>query len=374
VTPRRRATAGMTLVELLVSMALLASLGALIVQLMRNSFDLYSAGERRGEYAASATGILDRIDEDLRNVVTAPPGRFLLEHRGGAGSTSPTTLLRFVRTPPQGEARHPTLRTSGTVARPETAYTGRDPGPDLRGKIEPASGLMEVCYAVVQDPELDVGVLTLYRGERAPAFKAGATFFDPEVVEPDAAWVRANLTPVASGILALRFFCRAEASIPWDEEAVLNGAAVSNGVYGGWDSTRAIAPASIFPHHIGAASLGEPRDDVFPSDVRTTLIVGRPGRPDARIGRRFGSGGTDLTVDRPERLPRATDEDRVVKVGTEWVEVKANETWGASVARERRRSSAAAMVEVGAPVYVGKTFRLTTPLPPSVGPSKDPIR
>lgn len=371
---RPKSARGMTLIELLVSMTLLASLGALVVQLMRNSFELYAAGERRGEYAANAMTVMSRLDDDLRNVATTREGRFVLEKRGGTGVGQPALLLRMVRTAPQGEARHPSLRSSGSVAPSGGVYAGRDPGPQSRPSLAPASNLIEVCYALVQDPAMDDGVLTLYRGERAPVFTPGATFFDPENSEVDVEWVRTQLLPVAAGVLSMHLLCRGPLTDDWNEDAVIEGGTRAGAALGEWDSTRGILPAGSFPFALGEASVSETRDDIYPSHVRVVLTIGRPGRPDARLGRRLMAGTTDLTVDRAERLPRGADEDRYVKIGHEWAEVTGNESWGAVVARARRRSTAAASYEAGTPVYTGKTFRRTTELPASGAPSKDPVR
>jgi prepilin-type N-terminal cleavage/methylation domain-containing protein len=374
-TPRRDARrAGMTLIELLVSMALLASLGALVVQLMRNSFELYAAGERRGEFAANAMTVLTRLDDDLRNVATTREGRFLLERRGTTGVGAPALLLRLIRTAPQGEARHPSLRASGSTPGAAGVFVGRDPAPESRRSLAPAANLIEVCYALIQDPSIDAGVLTLYRGERAPAFAAGATFFDPENTEPDDAWVRERLSPIATGVLALHLLCRGPLTEDWNEENVLESGGGAGGATAEWDSTRGTLPVERFPFALGEASLGEPRDDLFPSHVRAVLVMGRPGRPDAKLGRRLMPGSTELTVDRAERLPRAQDEERFVKLGHEWLEVKANESWGATVARGRRRTNPSVDYETSVPVYAGKTFRRTVELPRSGAPSKDPVR
>lgn len=364
------ARAGMTLVELLVSMALLASLAGLIVQLLRNSFELYASGERRGEYAANAIVVLDRLEDDLRNAVTGPEGRFVLEQRGGGAAL----VLRFVRTPPQGETRHRALRAAGTRAQAAGVYVGRDPGLDERAGLAAPANLMEVCYALVQDPDVETGLLTLYRGERAPALVPGATFFEVDGDEPDAAWARARLTPIASGILDLKLLCRAPGVDDWDEEAALEGRGDVAATLGAWDSTRGLLAKDRFAFAVGEASVGDVRDDVYPSHVRALLVMGRIGRPDARLTRRLPPGEKDVTLDRAERLPRTTDEDRAVKIAGEWVEVTSNESWGATVRRGARRTSSPGVHEAGTPVFAGKTFRKTFELPASTPPARRPLR
>jgi prepilin-type N-terminal cleavage/methylation domain-containing protein len=367
----RSARRGMTLIELLVSMALLATLAGLIVQLLRSSFDLYAAGERRGEYAANAMVVLDRLEDDLRNVVTGPDGRFVLEQRGGGQAQ---LVLRMIRTPPQGEAHHRTLRAAGTRAEPNGVYVGRDPGPESRVALAPPAGLLEVCYALVQDPDFEPGLLTLYRGEAAPALISSATFFAADGEEPDAAWARRRLVPVASGVLLLKLLCRGPGVDDWNETAVLEGKGDAEGALGTWDSTRGMLSKESFAFAIGEGSVADPRDDVYPSHVRALLVMGRVGRPEARVTRRVVPGEKDLTVDRAERLPRAEDEDRFLKVGGEWMEIAANESWGAQVQRSKRRSPVAAAYEPGTPVYAGKTFRKTFELPPSPPPARSPLR
>jgi prepilin-type N-terminal cleavage/methylation domain-containing protein len=367
----RRLRSGMTLVELLVSMALLASLAGLIVQLLRNSFDLYAAGERRGEFAANAIVVIDRLEDDLRNVVTGPGGRFVLEQRS---SGSPQVWLRLIRTPPQGESEHRTLRAAGTRAQAAGVYVGRDPGPESRPSIGPPSGLLEVCYALVQDPELEPGLLTLYRGERAPALVPGATFFEVDGEAPDAARAKVTLTPVASGILYLKLLCRGPGVADWNEAEVLEGSGDADAALGAWDSTRGMLSKATFAFAAGEDSLADGRDDFYPSHVRAVLVMGRVGRPDAHLTRRLPPGEKDLTVDRADRLPRATDDDRFFKVGGEWMEASANEAWGATVSRGRRRTGTTNVYDVGTPVFAGKTFRKTFELPASPAPARRPVR
>jgi len=374
VTSRASRMRGMTLMELLVSMTLLAALGALIVQLMRNSFDLYSAGERRGEYAVDALAVLDRFDDDLRDATTTREGRFVLEQRGGDGVTAPVFLLRMTRTPPGGEMGHSVLRRAGTRPEPVGIYRGGDPGPESRPVVGPPANLMEVAYALLQDPHVDAGILTLYRGERAPAYQPGASFFDAEAAVHDPKWIRDHMTPVAAGVLGLKLLCRGPETDDWDEVTALEGRGAADGALVAWDSTRGLLGGDAFRYAIGPESVDEPRDDLFPSHVRAVLTMGRAGVPDATTGKRLAAGQKDLTVNRPERLPLATDEDRLVKIGSEWLEIEATESWGARVLRGRRRSDLTAQHDVGAPVWVGKTFRKTYELPASAPPILGAVR
>jgi hypothetical protein len=354
----------MTLLELLVAMALLAALGGFIVQLMRNAFDLYSAGERRGEYGVNATVILALLSDDLSNVAHGPDGRFMLERRRLAETAQPQPFLRFVRTVPAGDLEHRVLRLAGTKSKPTEVWTGAEPAPESRDTIRPASGLMEVCYTLLQEPRDDPGVLTLYRGVRAPVLEPGG-FFDSggeSEVTFDAAWVRKNLRPVASGILGLEILCWAPQTRDWDTAGGRD--AKPDSALRTWDSSRGILDPSIFPLAVGPASATDIRDDLYPRRVRIGLTLVRPGRPDARLARRLGPADETLAVDSAERLPRENDLDQDVNIAGESVTIVKPEPGSYRIARSAKSGSAAGVIHaVGDAVYVGKRFDQTINLP-----------
>ena len=350
---------GLTLVELLVAMALLSTLGALMVQLVRNSFTLYEQSDRRGDLYDSGLHVLNILEDDLTALAGAPDGRLLLETRTGDGEVE--LLLRGVRTLPGGEQGHPVLRRAGARPGGTGVFAGEDPGPGVRDAIAPPAGLLEFVYALVQDPDSPVGVFTLYRGERAPALAPGGFFAgDPTI---DGAYIRQNLRPVADGVLFLAVLCLGQHSSGWDEEAALARRASRDGATLVWDSTRGYLEAEQFPLAVGPGSRGDPRDDVFPRRVRIVAQVARPSDPEARLVRVLPASATQLEVTTTEHLPPVEAEDRLVKLGNEWIALGAMGGGWVKGARGARASGTNFRHPVGTPVYHGRVFRKTLDVP-----------
>jgi len=357
-------TGGFTILELLAAMALLSALGALLLQLIRGSFDLYQQGDRRGDLYANAIPVFELLEKDLRTVDSGPDGRFLLvaDALGGGKGSGDGFLLRMVRTVPGGEQKHFVLRKAGTTPGAESPFTGEDPGLGQRKEIVPPSGLIEVMWALVQDPRDPVGVLTLFRGTRAPVLGAGSYFANEA---PDAAWVRANLRPVATGILGLWFLCETQETEDWGEDDVIDGKGDGHLSSLEWDSTRGILSKSRFPLARGASSLLDSRDDVYPRRVRIVLHVARGARPDARLRRMLLPDVQVVELDSTQNFPVDVDErDRYVKIGGEWVLVVDHDGSSARVRRRRRKTGGIkSNHHVGDPVFVGRVFRKTILMP-----------
>lgn len=368
---RRRSPAsaeGFTLIEMLIAMGLLATLGTFLVALLRNGFELYEKGDSRGDLYTNGTRILEMLEDDLLAVHSGPDGRLIIESGvSGASTRGDTFVLRLVRDVPEGEQNHRVLRRAGTrTGTFERNYDGTDPGPEGRLEIAPPSGLEEVAYALVAEPSDSAdrpGILTLYRGVHAPAFDS-KSFFDPE--KPvDEAWIRERLRPVATDIIGLWVLCYSQASEDWSEEEVLNGSAASLAQsLASWDSTRGILPKSVFPLARSQASANDARDDVYPQRVRIVLQVARGGRPDARLRAGFNVDDSALRLRTTKGLPNEESFDRYLKLGNEWLQVLQTDSSDARVARRRRHTVLTqATVPAGAPVYAGKTFRKTMAIP-----------
>jgi hypothetical protein len=359
----------MTLLELLVAMALLASLGSFIVVLLRDSFDLYHAGEKRGEFGINSMVILAQLEDDLSNVAHGPDGRFLLERKRLSGGDS-QPFLRFVRTIPSGDRAHGVLRLAGTKTKPDGDWAGGEPAPESRDSLKPASGMMEVCYALLHEPGDDAGHYTLYRGVHTPVLEPGGFFELSAEVEAtyDEAWVRKHLRPVATGILRLDLLCWGPDTTDWDRGT--SGARNPLAAFERWDSTRGILDASAFALAVGPASAFDTRDDVYPRRVRAIVTLARTGRPDARLASKLGPSDVTLSVDATDRLPHEGDENQSVNVGGEWVDIVRHDFASKRIAPRPAPASGGTTHPAGTPVWVGRQFERTINLPdprPSYG-------
>jgi hypothetical protein len=361
---------GFTILELLTAMALLAALGALLVTLVQNSFDMYTEGDRRADLYQTGMHVLSQLEDDLQAVHAGPEGRLLLFDYGEEGSertagTGEGFLLRLVRSIPNGERRHPHLRNSGGVAGAAEAYTGTDPGAEGRKQLAPPSGLLEVCYALIQRQEDPQGILTLYRGVRTPALEAGG-FFDEETGGSfDEKWVSKNLRPVATDILGLWVLCFGQDSEEWMEDEIMAGRVHAGGSAAVWDSTRGILAGDLFPLAVGPSSLNETRDDVFPRKVRIVTQVARGWSPDARLRRALEPEQVEILVNSTVAFPpEIADVGRYVKIGTEWMRLESMDSSSARIVRHSRGTRRhRTRLPVTTPVFAGRVFRKTLDLP-----------
>lgn len=361
-TPRpSKLRAGFTMVELLVTLAILSALGGLLLQLVRGSFQLYRDGDQRADLYATATPVLEMVEDDLRAVDPGPDGRLLLLPNA-FGTNGEGFLLRLVRSMPGGEQQHRVLRRAGTTPGASGSYSGDDPGPS-RKEIAPPSGLLEVAYALVHEQGDPPGVLTLYRGERAPAHGPGS-FFAAGGDAMDESWVRQNLRPVATGILGFWILCQSQATEDWAEEIVLEGKGRGTDSMMTWDSTRGLLDRDAFSLALGPGSVADPRDDIYPRAVRLVLHVARGGRPDATVRRTMREDHNAVEVNTTEGFPVGDSDDKFIKIGGEWMFVTEHDSGRARVQRRRRGSgSRTAIHRAGDDVWVGRTFRKTLALP-----------
>ena len=62
---------GFTILELLIAMALLSALGVFLVSLVKNSFDMYTEGDRRADLYQTGIHVLSQLEDDLK--ASRPP-------------------------------------------------------------------------------------------------------------------------------------------------------------------------------------------------------------------------------------------------------------------------------------------------------------
>ncbi len=364
--PGRIRERGFTVLELLVAIALLGSLGVFLAQLVRNSFALYRQGERRGEIYLEAVPILEDLERDILDLHGGASGRFLVDTDtlGGQSARGDGFFMRIVRGIPDGEQGHGVLRRAGTSINAGEAFVGADPGAERRSSIAPPSGLLEVAWVLLPDDQDQgdrEGLLTLYRGVRAPALGQGG-FFDPSLEgSRDANWVRQNLVPVASNILGIWVLSFAQTSEDWLEDAAIDGSTAAGTSLLRFDSTRGILGKERFALAVGPGSLNDARDDIFPRSIRVVLQLARGSRPETRLRRSASPDDNLLRVIASDEIPEPTEGVPLyAKVGHEWVEIVGKDGGDLRVRRRVRRSgNAHESLPVGTPVFVGKVFRKT---------------
>ena len=360
----------MTLLELLVAMTLLAALGGFIVQLLKNSFDLYHAGEKRGEYGVNSTVVLSLLEDDLANVAHGPDGRFLLERKRLADtSLHADPFLRFVRTVPSGDLEHRFLRLAGTKSKPERRLVrararAREPrhaqarlGADGGLLRAPAGARRRRGRAHALPRRAHAGpragrVLRASGRRRRLDLRRRLGAEEPESRSRPAS----SRSTSSAGDRRRRDWERATSGARKPLERVRAGGTARAGILDGTAFSLAVGPASHLRHRATTS---------IPSRVRIALTLARPGRPDARLSRRLAPADDMIAVTRSTSFrARATTNQTIMTSAASASNRQAR-------VRARRRSSGAALkpgmegfiLSAGTPVYVGKRFERTINLP-----------
>jgi prepilin-type N-terminal cleavage/methylation domain-containing protein len=364
-----RARRGFTLVELLVSMALLVAFGTLLVRFLAGALDLWRGAERERDLAEKASAVFDLLGRDLRAVamprseVPSSPAEYRCEIAvddtdGDGYPDAVGPQLRFVRTLSPAQEREALLAEGLRGAQPT-------PGGTVVSLAPTAEGFAEVAWALSDDPdERDPALLLLYRGSRPMGLGPEGSLLREGFFEQPGA-LRSAMVPVASNVLGFSLL------FPLDPLAPLEADRTSGSAVECWDSRRAgrldarAHSGNAFPLDRTAASLDVVRDDVFPSRALVTLVLeadagtGRLPQLDAAVG----PDDRALLVDDPRALPR--EHPFLAKVGGEWVSVTAVSDRRLSLGRRGERGTVAAGHPPGAVVHVGETFRADFALPSS---------
>lgn len=406
--------AGFTVLELLIAMALFSVLGLAVVALLGQGMTIFSEGTSDTSMQDRLQSVLPPIRADLAamqpvsppevppppppegdlgdgaaaQAVVVPPDVRLragwLKLTDVPSEWPPVYYVAFARTFAR-EAEDPILRQAGTSpvgpGIPARAYDPATVDSGSAANLLAPGGLQEVVWiAVYEDPALDRrtgtpapdsswsrSVLTLYRLFRAPV-GGEKTLLDPKNFD-SLAEIRAAGRPMHDGVLHFGVTFRNVFARSWTD-GVGTGRVEDGQAYVGsvWDSTRALDKA--FPLHRDAGSLGDVRDDVFPSWARidVTLAVEGPfgfGRGDTVLATPAGPDEKRLHLESVEPLLRPGQGVTWFKVGTEWVSTTFENVDPAdrvaTVAR-KGRGTAAAEHPAGTPVYLGGTVSTDVPL------------
>ena len=361
-TGSARARRGLTLVELIVALGLLALLFGAIAQILDRTLGLWQKTETRRELVDEGAAVLELLAGDLASGEGGPRGDLVAEWigfdtSGDGGRDTYWPRLRLVRQASRGE-----------FARLAAGGAG---GADL--------GLVEVAWAVLpayaahesaKDPALAAeGVL--WRGERI-AGSQGLSLFEPGAFRADGRPVAGRLNEVTGGVLWLGFafatqstifperFGGAGAESAWSIGDRLGQAGTS------WDAWRRGRPdreASLWnAEPPGLAQVGERSQ--LPRRVRIEIELERASdrKRRTRLSAPLDPRDAAFTVDDADRLPRLVEGEgaRFVKIGTEWMQLVSIADRQVVVRRAQRGTLASAHAP-GALVHYG--FELAREVP-----------
>jgi prepilin-type N-terminal cleavage/methylation domain-containing protein len=397
INKRRRARDGYTLIELLLAMALFASLSTGLIALLARSSDFLASGASQTETMDSIQTFAEAFGADVRTLESRPDTetgrpdvRLYCDWAGcklAPDRTRPDLTIQrlfFVRAIP-GDFGTPAGRRAGVDVKADKflEQSVDDAKNAAAGKLRASGGLMEVFWTAMPESPDDLAVMQIWRGFRAPIgdppgpASAGVStsllpkkaWRDPtanaaERGPLDAAEIRARARPVLSGVLYFGVDFWASHTTTWAPTT----RAADGGPLVTWDSTRGImvqgdqdADSFFLSKRRGyqeSASLDDPTDDVFPRKIRATCVVEELGR-NARVGYLQDALAPDaksMSVADTKFFPAIETSHRYLKVDAEWMEVGVPDGNTFPVIRRGARGTVAVKHDAGARVHHGRTF------------------
>jgi prepilin-type N-terminal cleavage/methylation domain-containing protein len=329
---RRQTTrrSGLTLVELLITLAIFLVLAAMMVTIVREVVTQWTLGERRRTVYERASGILDTMADDLRLAMTREPAgvaevkvKFLGDYEESSGTRR--QRLMFVRSFEAGPERAITLNAGDGRGRDMALTPPADPNADPPpakggGAEEDYRGLKVGNFRALGGMAM-VGFFvrnqTLYRAIKAPVEGDPRDLLDEGTSQK-----------LCDDVLFLQFDYWGQGTYHWDAPSV-DGKGEGDGPQPIWDSTRGnVAPPldKFYLHRHGceALTLNDPEDDVFPQKVRITVTVDSP-MPRClytKLAGEISEHETRIFVDRARGFADGTDngdEDSYLLIEDEWM-------------------------------------------------------
>lgn len=341
----------MTLVELVVASGLLAMFMLFIFQLLSSTLDIWRKAEVRRESVESLSGVARVIDTDLMALDGGPRGDMLCEWASfdadGDGS---------------GDSMWPRLRFVRSVSAAEIDRMGIEEAP-----LDETQGLMEVLWMVVpghspanitkNHDRLAEGILL--RGTHLVG-TPGPSIFDSGFIN------KRNLAPadatqeVVGGVLWLGMQFATQTTLihdGWSLGSRMEDASAS------WDAWNRGRPDMTLTA-LNEPGAGMPRTGdraLLPRRVRIEIELERPAEAKRRTRLNLSASveDTGLEVDDTTRLPKG--EDRYLKVGSEWMELKSVSS-GQMTVRRGARGSRAVAHDAGELVHWGERIVREIPI------------
>jgi prepilin-type N-terminal cleavage/methylation domain-containing protein len=392
----RRAPAGYTLIELLLAMALFASLSTGLIALLARSSDFLASGASQTETMDSIQTFAEAFGADVATLESRyasetgrPDVRMYSDWVGcklAVDRTRPDLSIQrlfFVRSIP-GEVGTSAGRRSGLDVKSDRylEQSPEDAKNVAEGKLRATGGLMEVFWTAIPESTDDLAVMQIYRGFRAPPGEPegppvlGASrsliprksFRDPagtaaEKGPFDAADIRARARPVLSGVLYFGVDFWSRRTNTWDSSM----RASDGGPFATWDSTRGIMSQGEDPDSFylskrkgfqDTTSIDDPTDDVFPRKIRATCVVEELGR-NARVGYLedvLAADAKSMLVSDVKFFPASETTKRYLKIDGEWMEVGVPDGHTIPIVKRGVRGTTATKHDPGARVHHGRTF------------------
>lgn len=314
---------GLTLIELVIALSLLALLMVFVIQIFDRALATWRTAETRRSVMEAASVVSDLVTEDLRGIEGGARGDFLLEWvmfdtNGDGVRETKWPRVRLVRQASGGEVAriHRELRLAA-----ETKLAVND-GEVV--KVEPASpSHLEVVWMLAPSSTADkdarsVGIL--WRGERLVTDPASKSFFAHDF------FGASNLPPagatqeVTGGVLWMNVLLASQTTNVhggWKISREAQGAATS---WDAWSKDRPEASKHAWNEPQTGASVARLRP-TLPRRARIEIEIERPidRNRRTRLIELIDNQSVTLRVDDGARIP--LEPDAHVLVDAEWMKV-----------------------------------------------------
>lgn len=348
----RRASAGLTLIELLLALGIFAFLVLALFQILDRSLSLWRRAETRRGLLAQASSLSELLARDLAGLEGGSRGDLLAEWvafdtDGDGVDESKWPRLRFVRQASASDI----LRLPGEREAPPAAPEG------VTALPRSEAGLTEVVWLVVPASLVDRDARaegSIWRGERALSDASTKSFLAPDFIGRSNRPPAGAIEEVGGGLLWLGVLFATQTSIVHDEWKLgpdpdcLECAATS------WDAWNRERPdRQVHAWNEPGAGMPDVRGrPLLPRRVRFEMELERPIDRLRRttLAQATEIGEAAIVVDDPQRIPR--EEGAFVLVDAEWMRVLS--VFGPSVAVKRgERGTKSVSHAAGAMVHYG---------------------
>jgi prepilin-type N-terminal cleavage/methylation domain-containing protein len=346
--------AGLTMIELLCALLILAILMVLVFKLVDRTLGMWRRGETRQSLLGQASGVADLFAHDLRGLENGERGDLLLEWArfdtdGDGVAESKWPRLRLVRQASAAEA----ARLSEELAR----ESGKELPPDAETRVLHAvPALVETIWLVAPaslvDPDARAEGI-LWRGERLLDDASSKSFFAADFLGSSGRPPAGATEELTTGLLWMQVLCAAQTSIVhdgWKPGLEPSDAALS------WDAWGRERPdASALAWNQQHPGIHPPRGrPALPRRVRLELEFERDSDRlrRTRLVELVDQAETRLPLDDGERMP---EPGAFVLVEAEWMQLVSVDGNSAAVVRGERGTTPrthgkGALVHWGAPL------------------------
>ena len=363
--PRRtRARAGLTMVELLFALAILAVLMVLVFQLIDRTLNVWRKSETRRSLLEQAAGVSELFAHDLRGLENGVHGDLVLEwvrfdtDADGVGE-SKWPRLRLVRQASAAEISR--LCEADRAERAPTAGAAGGPAPagaegESSRVLRASPGLVEVLWLVAPASLVDKDARAegiLWRGERRVDDSESKSFFAPDFLGSSGRAPAGATDPVTGGVLWMQLLFAAQTSVVHDGWKIGRESSDAATAWDAWGRDR--PDAHVHPWNEKHPGIVPGRErPALPRRARLELEFERPQDRlrRTRLVEIAELGDSRLVVDDGARLP---EPGAFVLIDAEWMQVTSVDGNAAVVKRGARGTTPLthakeALVHWGAPL------------------------